>query len=71
MSAPRHSKADRDGIVARVRRIARLAGIPTALPEDDSTVYGALFTCLGMIAGKMERDMAEKPQPRFFTGQQD
>ncbi len=50
-----HDAADRDCIVKRVRRLATLAGIPTALPEDDATVYGALFTCLGMIASKLER----------------
>lgn len=48
-----HSEEDIDGIVKRVRRIARLAGC-NALPDDDKLVYNALFTCLGMIATRME-----------------
>lgn len=70
-TTPAHEQSDRAGVVARVRRIANLAGIPTALPKDDETVYGALFTCLGMIAGALERNAVAHPQPRFFTGQQD
>lgn len=45
-------------IAIRLRRLARAAGRPNCVPEDDTLAVGAIFTVLGSIAGAMERSAA-------------
>lgn len=39
----------------RLRRVLRLLGIESTVPEDDKTLSGALFSVLGRIADAVER----------------
>ncbi len=59
--ADTHDAGERLAIAKRLRRVARLAGIETALPQDNATAYGAAATCLGMIAEALERAQKQSP----------
>lgn len=64
---PEH--ADHVGMIAaRLRRLARVTGTEKAIPEDDSTAVGAIFTVLGTMASILDRKAASpavKAEPGF------
>ena len=45
--------------VARLRAVCRLLGLETAVPGDDKTLIGCLFSVLGMIRRVIEQRTAE------------
>jgi len=44
-----------DDELARLRRVVRLLGMDSEVPQDDATLCGCLFSVLGMIARKLEQ----------------
>lgn len=51
-------------IAIRLRRVARAAGRPNCVPDDDTLAVGAIFTVLGSIAGALEGQAAHaQPTP--------
>lgn len=49
-------------IAARLRRVARSAGVADLVPEDDQTAVGCIFSVLGRMASAMERGQAAAPK---------
>jgi hypothetical protein len=52
--APNHDAFDAY-VAKRLRRVCKLVGIQYCVPEDDSTLHGAMFSVLGQIASAIER----------------
>lgn len=50
-------------IAARLRLVAKLAGCPDAVPQDDEIAVGAIFAVLGNMRFKLERLPKPAPQP--------
>ncbi|KQZ46358.1 hypothetical protein [Massilia sp. Root1485] len=72
--SPAASEADASELLfnaTRLRNVARLVGLESAVPQDDATLDGARGSVLGMIAGKLhtasatsatdEKDAERKP----------
>lgn len=61
-------------IAARLRLVAKLAGCPQAVPENDHTAVGAIFSVLGNMRRAMERqerasaDAAIRLAPHLHIG---
>lgn len=61
-------------IAARLRHVAKLAGCPQAVPENDHTAVGAIFSVLGNMRRAMERqeragaDAAIRLAPHLHIG---
>lgn len=50
-------------IAIRLRRVARAAGRPNCVPDDDTLAVGAIFTVLGSIAGALESARTQPTPP--------
>ncbi len=55
-----HDATERYVICKRMRRLARAAGVESAMPDDD-TLYACIGTMLGTIAGAIERSAQRAP----------
>lgn len=55
----------------RLRNVARLVGLESAIPEDDATLDGARGSVLGMIAGALRNARIPTPLPAGSQDKQD
>lgn len=54
-AAPKDNPDFDKGMATRLRRVCRLLGIESQVPDDDETLHGAMFAVLGQIARALER----------------